>query len=639
MTNSTNSKPVKKYGPIRTGAVVPSLILAAILGAYFTLFFDGNLRRGLEYALTHINGAEVNIGRIATSFLGARLEIDNIQVTDKEHPERNTVQVGNIRFQMSWDALLRAKVKVDEAEILNIQALTPRAHRGYVVPPPPPEAKSNGPTALDKVQDEVLQQTRKQYNGNFLGDVASVLGGKDTKAQLADLQEQLKSDTKIKELEKELNEKKAKWDTRLKQLPQGKEMQGYVDRVKALKFDINNPGELQKNIQEAQKIINEANEKVKLIDQSQKDLKSDMAMYNQAYKDLDKMIQEDVRDLQKRLKLPSIDAKEFSRQMFMAMVEKKLGSLAKYVELARQYAPPKKSKEEKAAEKAAQVVPPKRGSGKTYRFPVTTGYPLFWLQHAAISSKADSGEYSGNIKGEIKDLTTDPAFLGRPAVIHVNGDFPKQNIKGLDANITLDHTKEVARESMVLSVGHFPAGENVLSNSDDVKLALKNAAGSSHVSAVFVDQQLTVDMKNVFREIKYDLDAKNSVVKEIIDGVLKGIPVVDVNANIKGSLRDFDVHINSNLGDELSKGFQKQLAAKIEEAKGQLQKLVNEKIGGSRDKLKAEMDKSLGEITKSVDGKKAEADKAVKEAQNSQKTGGTKKLEEEGKKLLKGLGF
>ncbi|MGZ3722085.1 MAG: TIGR03545 family protein [Bdellovibrionales bacterium] len=638
----TNSTELKKKGPIRTGAVVPSLILIVIIGVYFTLFFDGNLRRGLEYAGTHINGAEVNVARVATSFIHASLEINGIQMTDKEHPERNTVEVGAIKFQMSWDALLRAKILVDEASILNIQALTKRTHPGYVVPPPPPEVKDGKPTALDKVQQEVAAEAKKKYNGNFLGDVAGILGGADPKDQLKNIQGELKSDAKIKALEKELAEKKVKWDARIKALPQGKELQAYGDRIKALKFDFKNPGELAKNVAEAQKIINEAQDKVKLIDQTQKDLKGDVNTYQQAYKDLEKMVQEDIRDMQSRLKLPNIDAKEFSQQLFMNMIEKKLGSMAKYVELARQYAPPKKTAEQKAAAKAENVVPPKRGAGKNYRFPITTGYPLFWLKHAAISSEVSSSEYSGNIKGEIKDLTTDPPFIGRPTLILVHGDFPKQDIHGLDAKITLDHTTDIARESMIAKVAHFPVAETKLSDSPDVRLGLQKASGESEVTATFVNQEITMATRNNFNEIKYDLEAKNKVVQDLIDAVLKGIPVVNVNADIKGSFHDFDVHINSNLGDELSKGFQKQLQAKINEAKDQLKKMVDAKIGGDRDKLKGDLDKFTGGLTKDVDGKKGEADKVVKDAQNqlnSQKGSGQKKLEEEGKKLLKGFGL
>ncbi len=636
MTNSSNKKP-KRKGPIRTGAVVPVIILCVLLYVYFTLFFDANVRSGLEYAGTHIVGAEVDIGRVHTSFLHGSLEINDIEVTDKEHPERNMIQIGAVKFGVLWDALLRAKIAIDEASILDIQALAPRKHRGYVLPPPPP---SNAPSVLDKVQQQVAEQAQKKYNGNFLGDLAGILGGADPKTQLANLQDQLKSDAKIKELQKDLDAKKAKWDQRLKALPQGKELQAYSDRTKALKFNINNPVELAKSVQEAQKILNEANEKVKLIDQTQKDLKTDIATYSQAYKDLEKMIQEDVRDLQTRLKLPNIDAKEFSQQLFMSMIEKKLGSLAKYVELGRKYMPAKKTEAQKQAEKAELVIPPKRGQGKSYRFPITAGYPLFWLKHAAISSKANQSSFSGNIKGEIKDLISDPTYLGRPTLLIAQGDFPNQNIRGVDAKITLDHTTDVAKESLLMKVAHFPVTETKLSDSPDVTLAMTGANGSSEVTGTFVNSEITLAMHNTFNEIKYNLEAKNNVVKEIIDGVLKGIPLVNVNADIKGSLHNLDIHINSNLGDELSKGFQKQLQVKIDAAKAQLKKLVDEKIGANRDKLKAEMDKLTGDTTKGLDGKKSEVDKAIKDTEkqvSAGKSGGgqQKKLEEEGKKLLK----
>ena len=72
-----------------------------------------------------------------------------------------------------------------------------------------------------------------------------------------------------------------------------------------------------------------------------------------------------------------------------------------------------------------------------------------------------------------------------------------------------------------------------------------------------------------------------------------------------------------------------------------LKKLIDEKIGGDRDKLKSEMDKVTGDLTKTVDGKKGEADKATRDAQNqinSQKGSQQKQLEEQGKALLKRLG-
>lgn len=640
MTTSTDkaAKKPKAKGPIRWEAVIPAAILTALVGAYFTLFFDGHVRRAIEYVGTQVHGAEVNIGRLSTSVFGARLEIDNIQVTDKNKPERNLVQVGQVRFQMSWDALLRAKVVVNEAAILNIQALSKRKTPGYVVPPPPP---SSGPTLLQKAQDQVVSQTQKKFNKNFLGDVAAILGGSDPQEQLKNIQGQLKSDARIKELEKELKEKSAKWQQRIKELPQGQELKAYETRIKALKFDGKNPAEFAKSLQEAQKIIKEVEQKVKLVEQTTKDVKGETNAYTQAFKDLEKMVNEDIKDLQNRLKLPNVDGKEFSQQLFMQMVEQKLVGVRKYAAMAKHYMPPKRTAEEKEARQDERLVPRKRGEGKNFKFPITTGYPLFWLKHAAISSELGQSEFSGNIKGEIKDVTTDPVFIQKPTLILAKGDFPNQGIQGLDAKITLDHTTEKARQEMFVSVAAFPVGEQKLSDSSDVRLALAEATGSSVLNATLVDETITMELRNVFTSPKYDLQAKNKIVQEIIGNILNDISKITLNAKVVGSFADFDLNINSNLGDELAKGFQKQLQAKIDEAKAKLRALIDDRIGAEKAKLKAEMDKVLGGVTKELDSKKAEVDKTVNEAKSSanagKNSGGTKKLEQEGKKLLKGI--
>jgi uncharacterized protein (TIGR03545 family) len=638
MTISTDkAKTPKVKGPIRWEAVVPALIFVTLVGVYFRLFFDHHVQSALEYVGTQINGAEVDIGRLSTSFLGARLEMDNIQVTDKNKPERNVIQIGSIRFEMSWDALLRAKILVNQAKVLNIQALAPRKTPGYVVPPPPPS--KGGPSALDRVQSEVLAQTRKRFNENFLADIASVLGGTDPKEQLKNLQAEFKSDARLKELEKELKEKRAKWEQRIKELPQGDEIKQYEARIKALRFETGNPAQFARSVKEADSIIKEIDKKVKLVDETSRDVKSDASAYAQAFKDLEKMVQEDIADLQKRLKIPKIDGKEFSQQLFMTMIEKRIGGVRKYAEVARQYMPPKRTAEQKEARKEEQLVPVKRGQGKTYRFPVTTGYPLFWLKVAALSSELGQSEYSGNIKGEIRDVTSDPPFIGKPTVIMVAGDFPKQNIFGFDAKITLDHTTEVARETATVKINRFPVEPLKFADGADVRLGLQRAQGTSVLNATLVNEELTMELKSAFNELSYDLEAKNKQVREILDAVLKGIPKIDLNATIKGSFHDLSIHVNSNLGDELAQGFKRQLDAKIAEAQAQLKKLVNDRIGGERDKLKEEMDKTIGGLTKDLDGKKAEVDKAVQQAKSQVEgekgKGGTKKLEEEGKKLFK----
>ena len=109
---------IKKQGPIRVEAIVPLAIVIGLMMLYFMLFFDMHLRRGLEYGATQANGAEVNIGTVATSLWNASVVVSNIEMTNPEMPDSNRLQIGAINFRMVWDALLRGKVVIDEGTIL-----------------------------------------------------------------------------------------------------------------------------------------------------------------------------------------------------------------------------------------------------------------------------------------------------------------------------------------------------------------------------------------------------------------------------------------------------------------------------------------------------------------------------------------
>ena len=635
-TEITEPKMKKAKGPIRTGMLVPSLLLIGLVWAYFFFFFDSHLRAGIEFAAGRVHGAQVDVGRVKTSFWGASFEMNGLEVTDKEKPEQNLVKVGTIRLAMIWDALLRGKVAVEDASILDIQPWVKRSSPGWVAPPPPPSDPKAG--LLAKVQDQVLQQTRAQFNENFLGDIADVVGGADPKDQLKAIQGDLKAQAAAEKLEKELTAKKAEWEKRIKELPQPKDIQAIEGKIKALNLSTKNPIELAGNLKKAKEILGEAEAKIKLVDQSQSQLTGDINTYTSAAANLEKLVQQDVADLQKRLQIPDIDPKEFSQQLFMRQVEKRITGVRKYIEIARKYMPPKKTAAEKAAEKEEELVPPKRGEGKTYRFPITKGYPLFWLKKAAISSELTQSEWAGKASGEILDVTTSPSDLGRPTRVQLKGDFPKQKLLGLDFQATLDHTKEAARESFKASIASFPVVDQMFSDSPSVKLGLKEANGSGSVSGTLADQTVNMNIASKFDQPKFDFDAKSAPVKEILGAVLAGIPSVTMNAGVTGSWDKFNININSNLGQELSNGFQKQLQAKLGEAKAKLNKLVDEKVGPNKKKVQD----ALAGLTNGPGKLLANAKEELNKALSSAKGAATPKAGGGGASpgnLLKGFGL
>lgn len=637
-------KRTKKKGPVRIEAIIPAVIILALIYGYFFFFFDSHLRRASEYLLTQVHGAEVNIADIKTSFFNASLSVKSIQITDKNKPERDLFRVGEVRFKALWDGLLRAKIVIDEAAITNIQALVPRKRPGRVLPPPPPGKEG----VLAKAERQIVDQTRAKLRDNFLGDIAALVSGVDVKDQLKAIEGDLKASLKLKELDAELKKKKEVWDQRLKNLPQSEYFKGLEKRFKQINWEEKDPLKFANNLKEADSLIKEAKGKIKEIDQAQRDLKGDLKGYSNINKELENFVKQDLEDLQKRFNIPNIDPKSFTQELFMKQVEGKLVSLRKYYEVAKKYMPPPKTAEEKAKQKAEALVPRARGEGENMSFPITKGYPKFWLKKALISSEvSSSSEYSGNVTGEILDVTSHPKYLKRPTKINLSGDFPKQKISGVDLKAVIDHTTETPKQSLNLNVASFPMGQLKLSDSPDVKLNINQSTGSARMSAQLSEGKIFIDTKSQYSQLAYEIQAKEKMVQQILHSVFEAIPQITLNAKVQGRWDALKINLNSNLGQELAEGFKKQLELKIEEAKNKIKEQIDQRIAGEKQKLEGEIKGLTQDLEKNLGVKKAEVDKALKnlEAGVKKEEGklikkdDLKKLEKEGKKLLKKFGL
>jgi uncharacterized protein (TIGR03545 family) len=310
-----------------------------------------------------------------------------------------------------------------------------------------------------------------------------------------------------------------------------------------------------------------------------------------------------------------------------------VGDIYKYFEIAKEYMPPKKENKKEG------LVPHKRGEGKNYKFTVKNGYPLFWLKEGRISSKSGASEFSGDIDGKIVNITSDPRFLGKPAVVTLKGNFPKQRISGVDAKVVLDHTKEKAMQTIEASVASYPVAGRSLSNSEKVKFAIKEATGQAKLNAVVSGKDVNINLINWFSSVAYDIDAKNKIVKETLTNVVNGIPKFQVKARATGSWENLDWGISSSLGRELASGVKGQVKAKVDEAKLKAKKLIDDKIGPQKEALTQKFNDLKNKMNSLLDSKKKDVesakDKAVASATGGQGATKEEAVKSKGKDLLK----
>lgn len=618
------AKPEKKKkakGPIRFEAIVPFGIIVALIAFYFIVFFDSHLKSAIEFGATYANGAEVNVGSVKTSFIKGDFAIYDFQVTNVENPKLNTVEIGQMHFQFLWDALLRMKFVVQDASITNLQVGTTRKYPGRVTKKP----------------DPVVEEKKDEAKGDALAGATKLLEGSVDLSGLKSIGN-LKSTAKLNQLQADLTAKEKEWNASLAALPTGDDINGLRSRIQNAKVGgTNNPAEIQQQIQNIDGLIKDANDKVSKVKVAGDTLKNGVNHFQNSVNEINDIVKQDIRDIEGKLKLPSLDTESLSKQFFGEQFMSRVGQAKRYMVLARKYMPAKKPEDDKLKD---QIEPPKRSEGKTFQFPVTTGYPLFWLKRAALSSQAKDSPFGGDVKGEILDVCSKPSQIGKPTKINISGNFPAQGISGVDAKIVLDHTGDVAKQTLKASVATFPVDQKMLSDSESLKFGFAKAAGSTTLDASAVGDELAFASKTKFQQIDYLVAAQNKELDSIIKGAVSDVKLVTVDADAKGTLTDMRWNIVSNIASELQKGFEKQFKAKIEEAKVQIQRAIDDKIGAQKKQLESQyaaiqnkVNSQVAEKQKEADKVKGMADQKMNEAKSQASNQGQQAVDDLKKKL------
>lgn len=626
MREKANKKNNKKKGPIRFEAIIPVFVLWLITFLYFTYYFDRHLKSVIEYVATQANGAEVNVDSVNTSFLRASFDLNRLQVTDKENPQRNLIEISNVHFQYLWDALLRMKFVVEDASINNILLFSPRSSPGKVLPPEPAK-----PSKLNELQHKVVAQVKNKYGANVLGDALKILESGDYAAQVEEIRGTLKSESRAEVMIEDVREKRQQWDKKINRLSD-------TSRLKEIEKQVNTISKEKNFLKQAQgakqlsDLLKEVDNQYKEIQTASKELQSEINAVTQYPKELQSLIDEDIASLKNRFSIPQLDFKDMAMHLFAGDFADHIANARKYQALAKQYMPEKKQDQE-------PVVPRKRSEGKTYQFPVTTGYPLFWLKRAAISSQGTAESYAGNVSGELRNVTTDPKLIKKPMVLDMNGDFPTAKVMGVKAVLTVDHTKEVAKQSALIQVNSFEAPEKLFVSNENLKFGFQKANGSSTINANMSEGKLNMNWSAALAQPQFLVETNNKSAKEILSNVVNQIPVININGRASGSFDQLKMSLTSNLGEELGAGLRRELGAKLTQAQNKLNALVENRVSTPRKELLSEVDgnkKNLTQLNKLQDLYKKH-EKRIQAEINKLKSGGGKDLKEKGREVLKGI--
>ncbi len=664
-TPTSKVKAKKQPGIIRWNAIVPLVIFFLINFIYFHFFFDGHVKSLIEWGGYKALGVELNIAEFKSSFTRGSVEINKIELTDKEKPQFNSIELSHIKFAVNLDALLRLKFVVDTMNAEGIQFSSKRKSPGKVAPPEPVDP--NKPGFADQLQKSALNKLEKDNKANLLGDIAVFLKNGDINSQLKGFEGQMASKKMAEDMNTKWNKKRADWDQSIKMLPNQNDVNSIKDRAGKIKYkDFKSIDELNASINEFNSIKKDVDTKVQVVNETKTKLTADVNDIQADYKNLEKQIKEDVDTIKSKFKIPKLDAGQFAKALFMNYLTPYAQKLDRFKTMAEKYLPPKYSKMvttqidgvgDKLSGKKTKVAastdedvddsiqPHPRANGTSYEFPITTGYPLFWIKNISISSKSNAQTDYGDLSGTITNVTSNQRQINKQTELKVAGDFKSQKIGGIKVFAAFNNIKAVPEVTFNFDIGSYPLADLVLTQSEDVTIKIPNSQNTLSIAGMTEGfKNYDIKFRNEFKDVKFDLSAKDKTVNEVLGGTFGAIASFDVNATARGPITDLAIDINSSLGAKLEGAFSGLLQKKLDE----VNKLVKEKIDQEVNKQKEQLNEQISKLTggyltdinkaqSQLDDQKKIADEKINTAKKDLENKAKNKVQEEGKKAIDDL--
>ena len=646
----------KKSGLIRWSAIVPLGVFLAGLIIYFSFFFDGHMKSLIEWGGFKALGSELNIAEFNSSFKNGSVEIKKLELTNAEKPQFNSIEIQSIRFNVNWDALLRLKFVVEEMAAEGLQVNSKRATPGKVAPPPPPEV-NEGPSFTEQLQGKAVDKLTKDYSENVIGDIATFLISGDFDAQLKNIEGTIESKKFADELNKKWSDKKSLWDQNLKQLPTEKDLNSFKTRFEGIQYkNFKTPQEVEAAINQFNNLKKDVDEKVKTVDSTKNNLVSDLQMIQADYQSLDQKVKSDISNLKTRFKIPQLNAGQFAKSLFMSYLTPYTNKLNHYKNLAQKYLPPKYSqmldgKKNKTEKDDDTIQPHPREKGITYEFPTQKGYPLFWIQKIKISSRSNTQSDFGDLNGLIQNITSNQRQIGKETTLDLNGQFKSLGISGIKAFASFNNIKPVSVAQFNVQIGQYGLQNLDLINSADGSIKIPTSHNSLVVKGSTQGfKSYDIELKNDFKDVKFDISAKEKLVNDILQQTLSSIPSFDLQASMKGEIKNLDVQVSSSLGAQLEKAFSQLLQKKMDEVNAQIKEKVDKEISQAKQQIEAQTqvikNQYAGEVTKvqnQLESQKKLADDRIQQAKKDIENQAKSKIQQEGQKTLddlkKKLGF
>ncbi|HMC54179.1 MAG TPA: TIGR03545 family protein [Gemmatimonadaceae bacterium] len=586
----------------RWEGIIPLLLVLALLGLGWMLFAERFMRDTIAEAGTKALGAQLDIADLDIHLLSGSLELHGVALADPYDRNRNLFEIRVVRVVLDPEPLLEKKIVVKTFTLGDIATGTKRATPATAV-----TGEGFAPRAMAE-----MQRFAKQFTVPLLSLIPI-----DTLKALVLNPAQLKSVQTALAVAQQADSVKQSIELQYAQL----RVQETVDSSRALVARLQGTNVRTLGVDGARRAIDDVRRTSARVDSAKRRVDALMVTARRGLDSLqtgvgaiDEARRDDYAFARGLLKLPSFEGPDLGSAVFGRVTIDRFQKALYWTSLARQYAPPGLLPKESPGPKRL------RRSGTTVHFVEPKAFPRFWLQRADVNVAVTSGSLGGTYAFAARDVTSDPAIVGRPMLFALRRSAKGNEVDSLRVVGSLDHTGATVRESVTAQAAGVALPTIAIPS---LPYSMGWGRGSSELRIALTGDQLSGRWYVHSPKVTWAMDSAKArplnTMETLVARVLTGITTLDMTADISGTLENPRLSVKSNLDRQLSEQLRsvagKELAKAEARARAQVDRIVEEKSAPVRARvaeLRTDAERRIGDARTKLDEEKRKLDERLK---------------------------
>ena len=545
--------------------LISRLLIVGSVWAFIAFGMDPLLRYSSVQALQSATGARADLGELKTSFFPPSVTVSNVALASARRPGWNLVEFKEMHMGLQASSLSRRRFVVEEGRLDGLRFDTPRSDDGQ----------------LDFDPEPVSEEP------SWMSEKLTELGSE----WLTDITEQVKSqlDPNTLETYRLGTEVYEKWDERFVEMTdRAKAMKPRVDQLRE-QFKQAKEGDTLQQIEQYLQVSQKAEQIIIEVQGFRDEIKDIVPEVRDDFQTLNAARERDQEKVKHQLSLLKPDARRISQALLGKTMYRQLHEVLTWIEFARDYQRDLKE----------QVQPP-RSAGRDFEFVMRHPAPDFLLKKLSLTGIVSINKEQVPFKAMLTDVTEDPGLLGRPCVMRLAAEGSRP----LQMKVTYDATGETTRAEMLVDYRDTNPLPLVAGKPEKacVHATLSDLAWTTRLALIEDAIEGNIDLKSNIANLNFQASEEmRSEITEAANDAFAGIRVLNASVRLGGTLREPEIDLQSDVGEQVALGVQTAFTNQLDKAKERLISEVNSYASDQIEKLK---ERFTGEYDKLRDDNK-----------------------------------